>query len=179
MLKQTLYLMVGYPGSGKTTTADVISQITGAIHLWADQERRELYKNPTYSHDENIELYNKLNEHAEKLLKSGKSVVYDTNFNFYKDRQKMRVMAAKYNADTVVIWVQTAKEIAKERATKDAVLQTTRVLGNMAEHQFERIASNLEEPRSDETTVTVDGTIVTPAYVTARLATLKLSEHAK
>jgi len=164
-----LYLMLGYPGAGKTTTAKLISQLTGSVHLWADQERCKLFANPKYSHAENLELYEKLNAATENLLRAGKSVVFDTNFNFYKDRQRLRKIAKKSGADTLVIWVVTAKPLAKNRATKGATLQTTRVLGNMSEAHFERITNNLEKLRPDEPFVQIDGTKVTADYVKLRL----------
>ena len=75
--------MLGYPGAGKTTAAKVIHSLTGATHLWADHERRKLFATPNYSHAENIELYDKLNKTAAELLQQGKSVIFDTNFNFF------------------------------------------------------------------------------------------------
>ena len=86
-MKPTLYLMLGYPGAGKTTTSKVIHALSGAVHLWADQIRRERFGAPTYSHEENLELYDYLNELTSELLRTGQSVIFDTNFNFYKDRE--------------------------------------------------------------------------------------------
>jgi predicted kinase len=157
--------MLGYPGSGKTTTSKVIHEVTGAVHLWADAVRREQIGEPTYSHEENLKLYEYLNSVADQLLGAGQSVIFDTNFNFYKDREHLRHIAQKHGADAVVIWVTTSKELAKERATQDAHVQDTRVLGNMPTETFERMSHNLEEPHEDEAVVEVDGTKVTPAYI--------------
>ena len=33
MQKPTLFMMFGYPGAGKTTTAEIINELTGAEHL--------------------------------------------------------------------------------------------------------------------------------------------------
>ncbi len=169
MTKNTLYLMMGYPGAGKTTTAITIKNVSGAVHLWADKIRRERYGRPSYKHSENLALYDHINKLAAELLAAGNSVVFDTNFNFYEDRERLRQIATEHSADTVVIWVQVPQDIAKERATKDAHLQDTRALGDMEPEDFERISNKLEKPRENETVVIIDGTKVTDEYVAAKL----------
>jgi predicted kinase len=165
MQKQTLFLMLGYPGSGKTTTAKVIHQLTGAEHLWADLVRRDMFGTPKYTHTENIQLYEHMNNLAETLLTEGKSVIFDTNFNFYKDRQRLRNMASEHVSDCYVMWVTTPKEIAKERATKNATGQPTRVLGDIPTATFDRMSNNLQKPRDNEQVIEVDGTRVTENYI--------------
>ncbi len=164
MDKPVLYLMVGYPGAGKTTVSKIIHELTGATHLWADHERRTRYDHPTHSHQENIELYEDLNAVTEDLLATGKSVIFDTNFNFYKDRQKLREIAAKHGAQTKLIWVRTPKDLARQRATH-GLGQDTRVLGDMPAEQFERISSNMQPPGADEKAIEIQGTEVSPEYI--------------
>src|ERR1700740_2189499 len=107
MNKPRLYLFVGYSGAGKTTIAQALEEMTGAIHLWADSERHKLFAEPTHSHDESTELYKRLNEQAEELLKAGKSVIFDTNFNFHKDREHLQQIAKRVGAEAIIIWVTT------------------------------------------------------------------------
>jgi predicted kinase len=153
-----LYLMLGYPGSGKTTASKILHELTGAEHLWADHERKQRFTEPTYTHQENLKLYAELNDVADHMLAEGKSVIFDTNFNFYKDREKLRKIAAKHGARSVVVWVVSPKELARERATKDAHKQHTRILGDMSVEHFERISRNLQQPRPDEALIKLDGT---------------------
>jgi predicted kinase len=169
MKQQTLYLMVGYPGSGKTTASRHIHELTGAVHLWADQERQQMFVQPQHSHDENIKLYDELNRRTDELLCQGKDVIFDTNFNFYKDRERLRRIAARNGAHAVVIWVTTPKDLARERATQDSEGQETRIWGNMPIKDFNRIARNLQEPRPDEHAIMLDGTQITHDYIAQKL----------
>ncbi len=165
----TLYLLMGFPGSGKTTASKLIAELTGATHLWADQIRREQIIHPTYSSKENRILYESLNKITAQLLHRNQSVVFDTNFNFYHDRQNLRKIAAQNNAQCVLIWVQVPQPLAKQRAVDESHLHTTRVLGAMPEDQFARLAQNLQPPRPDEQPIIFDGTKLTRSYVAAQL----------
>lgn len=165
MQEKTLYLMVGYPGSGKTTISRIIHEHTGAVHLWADHERSQMFPSPTHDHRENILLYAALNDRTRDLLRDGKSVIFDTNFNFYKDRKKLRRLAAREGARTVVVWVQTPMSLARERATKLSHGQETRIWGNMPVEHFNRIAGNLQEPLPEEHPVIISGEHVEPQDV--------------
>lgn len=167
--KPTLYLMLGYPGAGKTTVARVISQLTGATHLWADGERRERFGDPTYSEEENKQLYDQMNNETAELLAAGKSVVFDTGFNKLADRDHLRALAAEQGADTRLVWVSVDAETARARATQDAHLQDTRALGDMSPDDFERLREKLEPPAATEDYTELDGTRITPDYVTQQL----------
>jgi predicted kinase len=156
--KPTLFLFLGYPGAGKTTAAQFIQQKTGAELLWADFERRQMFVRPTYSAAENDQLYSYLDRQAAEILNQGKSVVFDTNFNFLSDRDQLRKIASRENANAVTIWVTTPKAVAKKRAVEESQDKDTRVYGNMTDEDFERIASHLEEPTATEEVIKIDGT---------------------
>lgn len=173
MSNPTLYLMLGLPGAGKTTASKIIHELTGAEHLWADHERRELYGVPTYSHQENMDLYEQLNRETEQLLKNGKSVIYDTNFGFYKDRQLMRRIAEEQHAVVKLVWVVAPADLSRQRATDSTVRQPTRVLGddngNMPLQKFEHIRASFEAPTEQESYIQLDGTQITKDYVAQQL----------
>lgn len=156
-MKPKLYYFIGYPGAGKTTLAKAIAEATEAVHLWADDERHKLFPEATHSHDESVKLYDALNQRAERLLAEGKSVVYDTNFNFYADRQLMRDMAARQGAEPVLIWLDVASGVAKDRAVCSDKTRNGYTISMSAE-QFDSIAAKLEPPRSDENFIKIDST---------------------
>lgn len=167
--RTTLYLLVGYPGSGKTTTSRIIHELTGAEHIWADHERGKMFEKPTHSKAESRQLYDVLNTRVDRLLAEGKSVIFDTNFNFYDDRQLMRGIAARHGAETKLIWVQTDRELARERATHIAHSYRNGYTVSMPPEQFDRMARNLQPPREAEHPVILDGTALNREYVAGKV----------
>lgn len=157
--------MLGYPGAGKTTTAKVIHDLTGAVHLWADRVRNERYGQPNHTHHENIDLYDYLNSQTADLLKEGKSVIFDTGFNFYKDREHLRQIAKEQGAEVKLIWVRAKKELAKSRATHPDHSARNSYPYVMEEQHFERISGDLEPPKENESYIEIDGTKVTDDYI--------------
>lgn len=164
-----LYLMIGFPGSGKTTTSEYIHQLTGAVHLCADHERHDLFPNPTHSQAESTELYKILDDRTDTLLSEGKSVIFDTNFNFRSDRDLLRRIAAQNGATSKVIWVQTPREVALQRAQHIDHANTNRYTDTMTEADFIRLTSNLEPPTDDEQPIILNGQSLTITDVATAL----------
>ena len=163
-MKANLYLFIGYPGAGKTVIAKIINKHTEAFHIWADVERHKFFERPTHSKKESDELYQKLNDATEYLLSQKKSVIYDTNFNFLADRNKMRQIAQKYKAQTVLIWVNTPINIAYKRAVKSQIKRNNYDY-LMSDKQFYKIANKLEAPTKSEKPLIIDGSNINEAEV--------------
>lgn len=169
MTKPKLYMFIGYPGAGKTTVSKIIADNTGAAHLWADRERHKMFDRPTHSQQESLRLYDDLNKRAEQFLAAGRSVVFDTNFNFYADRQKLRDIADRQGAETVIVWIVTPKEAAKIRAVNTTDSRNGYNAG-MTEEQFDSIVAKLEPPTEDEKVIKIDSAKLDPQTVLALLS---------
>lgn len=131
-----------------------------------------MFVTPTHSQNESQQLYAKLNHDTEQLLRNGKSVVFDTNFNFYADRQHLRDIARAAGADNKLIWLQTDKALAKHRAVVDSHGKPTRLYGNMSEADFDRIASHLEPPTAAEQAIIFVGEHLQKSAVLSALGLL-------
>jgi predicted kinase len=156
MNQPKLYLFIGYPGAGKTAISKIIAENSDAFHLWADVERHKLFPMPTHSKQESDELYDKLNTATEYLLSKGKSIIFDTNFNYKADREKLRAIAKKYKAETVLIWVKTPMATALNRAVNSKTKRNNYDYVMSAKH-FHEIASKLEPPTKEENAIEIDG----------------------
>lgn len=159
MANPTLYLMLGYPGAGKTTVSEMISEVTGALHLNSDQFRLNMFKKPLdISETEHENMYRMLDHMTEQALRSGKSVIYDANLNRYEHRQEKYDICKRTGATPKLIWVRTDPEEARKRATVEASRHLQhRPFGNMEPKTFERLISQLEPPKSSEPLITING----------------------
>ncbi len=157
-----LYLMLGYPGAGKTTTAGLLSEVTGAVRLSSDEFRFRMFEKPTFSQAEHDALYRTLDFITELLLGHGVSVIYDANLNHYEHRRDKYAICKRTQATPVLLWLQTPRELAKERAIHEDRARFA-LQDESLEVMFERITSVFEGPREGEAPISLDGTHVTQA----------------
>lgn len=74
-------MMVGLPGSGKTTYAEKLSRNTGAKVLSSDRIRLELFGDEN-SQEDNEKVFNTLHSRIKDNLRAGEDVIFDaTNIN--------------------------------------------------------------------------------------------------
>lgn len=162
--KPTLYLMLGYPGAGKTTAAEIIHDLTGAVHMSSDKQRLKMFPAPSFSETEHAALYSALDRKTEKLLQAGQDVIYDANLNRHRHRVEKYTICERVGATPVLIWVKAPKELAKTRASHTSRLHLV-PHHESPEAMFNRIARVLEEPHPNEPYTQLDGTKITPGYI--------------
>jgi len=169
MNQPILYLMAGYPGAGKTTIASTISKLTGAVHLSSDKTRFELFDTPAFTEEEHKKLYQTLDQETQSLLAEGKSVIYDANLNRYQHRAEKYAICDRLGVKAILVWVQTPRSLAKERATHESrahFAPRDETLATM----FDRVAGVIEPPREFENPIIIDGSNANPDVVARALS---------
>ena len=117
MNRPSLILLVGIPGSGKTTYAkNYIEQNPNTIHLSSDAIRKEFYG------DENIQgnpgdVFSLMQKRAVEALNNGSNVLYDATNVTRKDRAGIIGVCPKFaKIECHIIWAPI--ETCIERDTK-------------------------------------------------------------
>ncbi len=167
-------MMLGIPGSGKTSVSEHIADIKKAVHISSDQFRKHMYDNPEHITEiEHDQIYSMLDYIAEQILKSGKSVIYDANLNRYVHRREKYEICARIGAKPQPVWVKTDEEIARKRATEQAdMFPGHRPFGNMRPETFQRLVDQMEEPHKDEETIVIHGNKIVRSEIEKALSRL-------
>ncbi len=174
MPRPILYMMLGFPGAGKTTTAEIIAQLTGAIHLSSDQFRLHMIKKPQKTPAEHEAVYGALDYMTEQLLSHGVSTIYDANLNHYQYRQEKYRICQQTDAQPVLIWINVSPELASKRATELGQHdKTRRPWGNLSREVFDKIIREFEPPHKNEPAIEIDGEQVTPRCIRQVLQSIK------
>jgi len=128
MRKPTLHVMVGLPGSGKTTEAKRLEARFGALRLTCDEWHIRLFgynpddKNHGRNHEKIEEIMLEL---AEKALSRGVSVIIDFGSWSRAEREDLRAMAARTGANFKLHFMDVPIEKLYERLKKRSRLVTT------------------------------------------------------
>ncbi len=164
--KPLLLLFLGFPGSGKSSFAKQLGHNIAAVRLNGDAMKTAIYGSYDYIRsngliaEANQRGFSAIDYAVEEILRAGHSVIYDANNNKWSIREKLIILAEKYQALPIEIWVQAPAEVAKERATKR---ETAQDQPDFTETQYEeslaRATANFDEPGDSEQVIKIDGTV--------------------
>ncbi|MFV9473896.1 AAA family ATPase [Advenella sp. RU8] len=129
--QQALVLVYGLSGSGKSTVAQMLSDMTGGIRLRSDVERKRLFnistqnsqmvnKSTLYAPETSRRVYGRLLELAETLLRAGFIVVVDAVFLHQADRIFFHQLANKMGVSFRLLGCEAPEIMLKDRIVKRA-----------------------------------------------------------
>jgi len=169
MEKPTLHLLIGLPGSGKTTLAKILQELTDSVRVSSDDYRLLLFPRPKFTQKEHDNLYAMIDHNVEHLLQAGHSVVYDANLNRRVYRDEKYALAKKYDVTIKLWWVQAEQILSKQRRVDEskhhALVPNDETPGEM----HDRISDLFEAPGNDESYVVVDGHNITRENIAENL----------
>lgn len=152
MNKPTLYLMVGLPGSGKTTRAKEIEQEQNAVRFSPDEWVTDLYDHRLdHAHHEKArEQVEKLQwELGKRLLTLGQSVILENGFWSTTERQRYRDEALALGAVVKIDYQEVPVDELWRRSSERPETQEVGML-HFTREDLEKWAAAFEPPTQDE-----------------------------
>jgi len=142
MNRPTLILLVGIPGSGKTTYAEkYIKEHPNTIHLSSDKIRAELWGDEVTQGDNN-EVFSLMQSRAIEALNNGQSVVYDATNITRKDRSYIISLCPKFvKIECHIVWAPISYCIYRDEFMRD------RTVGKSV---IDRMLKRFQAPYYDE-----------------------------
>jgi len=113
-----LVLVMGLPGTGKSTVARILAKEMRAEILRTDEIRKNLIRSPKYDEKEKEMIYEEMLLTAEQLLSGGANVILDATFYKEELRNRAKKIAEKLEKKFFIIECKAGDEVIKRRMEK-------------------------------------------------------------
>jgi predicted kinase len=158
LAKPTMFLLYGFPGSGKTYFARQLCEELQAAHIQGDRIRSELFEQPRYDKQETKIVMQLMQYMTDEFLGAGVSVVFDTNAMRVAQRRALRDMARKAKAEPVLIWFQVDADTSFARnAKRDRRKADDKFTNSLTRQQFDALAAGMQNPGNEEEYIVISG----------------------
>ncbi|HXF70151.1 MAG TPA: AAA family ATPase [Thermoflexus sp.] len=110
-----LVMMVGLPGTGKSTLARRLAALLPAPIVESDRVRRVLFKWPRHTLNESRRVHQVCRVLIEQLLRQGSSVIFDATNLIEAHRTLIYQIADRLRIPLVILFVTAPPEVVRDR----------------------------------------------------------------
>ena len=114
----SLLMMVGLPGTGKSSVVEGLAQFMPFLVVSTDNIRLHLRNQPTYTAAEMMLVYEVCYSIIESRLRDGQRVIFDASNYLAARREHLMKIGQRAGAPVAVCSVQAAQETIRERLFK-------------------------------------------------------------
>ncbi len=114
----SLLMMVGLPGSGKSSIVEGLSKFMPFVVISTDSIRLHLRNQPTYTAAEMMLVYEVCYSIIESRLRDGQRVIFDASNYLAARREHLLKIGKRAGAPVAICSVQAAQESIRERLFK-------------------------------------------------------------
>ncbi len=106
-----LIILTGQSGGGKTEIAKLLEKkLPESRVLSTDEIRKELIKNPEYTKEERLIVYEEILKRAKELYEESKTVILDATFSTENLRERAKSLGPSF-----LVWCKCSDEAALSR----------------------------------------------------------------
>lgn len=111
----SLLMMVGLPGTGKSSVVEGLQRFLACAVVSTDNVRLQMRRQPTYTAAEMMLVYEVCYSIIELRLKRGQRVVFDASNYLAARRQHVASLARRCGAPLAICYAQASQEAIRER----------------------------------------------------------------
>lgn len=115
---ESLVVVCGFPGVGKTTVAETVADRLDGDMLRTDVVRKELVADPEYTDEETASVYEEVLDRSRRRIEDGHSVVLDGTFFKRTFREAAKALAGDLGVEFEVVRVQCDEDTVERRIRK-------------------------------------------------------------
>lgn len=113
--KQYMIVLIGAPGSGKSTWADNFMIGKEDLDWWSTDRARGILGKNEDDQSVSAKAFNYVESRVNESLKTGRSVIVDATSMYPKARKRWIDIAKKFDAKTIAVVLDASKELLMER----------------------------------------------------------------
>ncbi len=169
-IRPVLIVMVGLPGTGKSTLARAVAQVLPAAVVESDLIRKTLFQPPTHSGPESEFVHRVAHAILERLLRRGIPAISDATNLLEFHRELLYHIARQCEAGLLVVQVVAPEPVIRQRLEQRQTARTPHDLSEATWEVYRRMQKSQEAIRRPHITVHTDGNLTEAVAKVVRAA---------